>query len=105
MSDLSLARLRETQREVARVVTSKTVVIDPSGGLSVDGIHLQGLDGQRALQFFFGEGIALDIKRNGQVETEALYRARGRETGGLRKVFRAAKILSQLADAEEVIGR
>jgi hypothetical protein len=100
MSDLSLA----IQKEVAGKLAQKAIVIDRKGNVFVDGLHLEGLNGARALGLF-QEGVIQDIKEYGPAETERMYREKARTQGGLGHALQASVNLQAMLDADEVAGR
>ena len=100
MSDLSLAVLKEAGRRF----TQKTVVVNSRGDLSVDGVQISGLDGNRAIDLCI-QGVGADVDEFGVAKTKKLYREKARTPGGLGKALQASVNLSRMLDADEVAGR
>lgn len=100
MSDLSLA----VQKEALRQLSSKAVIINGKGDLSVDGTPLLGLDGKRSLKLFM-EGVEQDVAECGHAGAGEIYRKKARTPGSLGKVLRASVNLSRTLDADEIVSR
>ncbi len=100
MSDLSLAVLKE----VGRRFTQKTVVVNGRGDLSVDGVRISGIDGNRAIDLCI-EGVIADVDEFGVAKTKRLYGEKAKTPGGLGNALKASVNLSRMLDADEVAGR
>ena len=100
MSDLSLAVIKE----VGRRFTQKAVVVNSRGDLSVDGVRISGLDGNRAIDLCI-EGVSMDVDEFGVAETKRLYREKARTPGDLGYILQASVNLSRELDADRIAGR
>ena len=100
MSDLSLA----VQKEVGRRFTQKAVVVNDRGDLSVDGVRISGIDGNRAIDLCI-QGVNADVDEFGVAKTKELYRKASRTSGRLGKMLQASVNLSRMLDVDEIAGR
>ncbi len=97
MSELSIA----VQKEVLGKIALRSLVVDAKGTLNVDGVFIQGIDGERGLQTFF-EGVGQDVKELGQAGAERLYRKLSWTRGRLGKALQTSINLTRELDAETV---
>ena len=85
-------------------LNQKTCIVNPRGDLSIDGLHIGGIDGERALYYFAG-GVKQDIVERGLAGTMKLYREKARTPGGLGHALQASLNISRICDADEIAGK
>jgi len=92
------------QKEIAGKLALKAVVIDGRESLSIDGTHIVGIDGKRALELF-AEGVEQDVFERGPLGARKLYREKAKKPSGLGKVLQTSVNLSRMLDADMIVDR
>lgn len=100
MSDLRLS----IQKEVGKIFSDKTIVVNGKGDLSVDGTLVAGLDGARGV-LMCAEGVGYDVKDRGAFKTKEMYVKKSLKQGELGNAMKAAIQLRRTIDADIIAGR